>query len=299
MKQIIGIVLLPILLLTGCAREETTWREQDDNEGMSWQEQYNLGVRYLTEGNYREAVLAFTAAIEIEPQKPEAYIGRAQAAVFSGETEENLSAARADYEDARDLGGTSAEVWLGLADIYIRAGEYDEALETLKEGLDKIGHDEAIIEKIAELESGTITDATGKTRKESKFDSSGELMWYHEYDYDAEGRPVSVTAYDGGGAQIGYLEYRYTPEGLPENGLITDSDTGKLGQFIREFDDSGNITKVSYFNADGDLWMYSTSENDPDNHMSRTETFDANGMSRGYEIFEYNDEGKRKKSIKL
>lgn len=120
-------------------------------------------------------------------------------------------------------------------------------------------------------------------------------MWYHEYDYDAEGRPVSVTAYDGGGAQIGYLEYRYTPEGLPENGLITDSDTGKLGQFIREFDDSGNITKVSYFNADGDLWMYSTSENDPDNHMSWTETFDANGMSRGYEIFEYNDKGNVKK----
>ena len=30
-----------------------------------WQEQYDLGVRYLSEGNYEEAIIAFTAAIEL------------------------------------------------------------------------------------------------------------------------------------------------------------------------------------------------------------------------------------------
>lgn len=46
-----------------------------------WQEQYDLGMRYLTEGNYEEAILAFTMAIEIDPKMPEAYLGAAEAYV--------------------------------------------------------------------------------------------------------------------------------------------------------------------------------------------------------------------------
>ena len=42
-------------------------------EGATWQEQYDLGVRYLSEGKYEEAILAFTAAIEIDPKRAEAY----------------------------------------------------------------------------------------------------------------------------------------------------------------------------------------------------------------------------------
>ena len=38
-----------------------------------------LGAKYLTEYNYEEAVIAFTAAIEIAPRFTDAYIGRANA----------------------------------------------------------------------------------------------------------------------------------------------------------------------------------------------------------------------------
>lgn len=34
-----------------------------------WQEQYDLGMKYLLESEYNEAILAFTAAIQIEPKK--------------------------------------------------------------------------------------------------------------------------------------------------------------------------------------------------------------------------------------
>ena len=68
--------------------------------GGSWQEQYDLGVRYLSEGNYQEAVIAFTAAIDIDPKRSEAYVGRGDAYALSGDTEDNLSAAQADYEAA-------------------------------------------------------------------------------------------------------------------------------------------------------------------------------------------------------
>lgn len=36
-------------------------------------------MRYLNDGNYEEAIIAFTAAIEIDPKRPEAYLGAAEA----------------------------------------------------------------------------------------------------------------------------------------------------------------------------------------------------------------------------
>ena len=64
-KQVLTIVLAAVLLLTGCAGGSTA----------TWQEQYDLGVQYLSEGNFEEAVLAFSAAIEIDSKRAEAYVG--------------------------------------------------------------------------------------------------------------------------------------------------------------------------------------------------------------------------------
>lgn len=53
----------------------------------TWQEQYDLGMRCLSEGNYQEAMIAFTAAIEIDPKRPEAYLKSAEADEAMGDTE--------------------------------------------------------------------------------------------------------------------------------------------------------------------------------------------------------------------
>lgn len=50
-----------------------------------WQEQYDLGVRYLSEGNYQEAILAFEMAIEIDPKRPEAYVKAAETHELMGD----------------------------------------------------------------------------------------------------------------------------------------------------------------------------------------------------------------------
>ena len=86
------IIVALIFCLPACAKSAE----------VQWQEQYDLGVRYLSEGNYEEAIIAFTAAIEIDPNRAEAYVGRGDAYVASGETEENLAAALADYEAAME-----------------------------------------------------------------------------------------------------------------------------------------------------------------------------------------------------
>lgn len=136
MKKISALFMVLILTQGLCACTATQPEEHgaEASQGPTWQEQYGLGVRYLSEGNYEEAVLAFTAAIEIDPKRAPAYVGRGDAYVLSGETEENLTAAKADYETAIELDETSAEAYLGLADVYIRQGDYEKALEILRQG---------------------------------------------------------------------------------------------------------------------------------------------------------------------
>lgn len=43
---------------------KTIGAESGTDTTLTWQEQYDLGLRYLSEGNYEEAIIAFTAAIE-------------------------------------------------------------------------------------------------------------------------------------------------------------------------------------------------------------------------------------------
>lgn len=99
-RNVRSFILTPLLviclLLTACGKSVEA----------QWQEQYDLGVWYLSEGNYEEAIIAFTAAIEIDPKQPNAYIGRGDAYYALGDTDR----AALDYETARELGGDESEL---------------------------------------------------------------------------------------------------------------------------------------------------------------------------------------------
>lgn len=125
--RLASLLVVIVLVLSACGTNP---------EAPTWQEQYNLGIRYLSEGKYEEAIIAFTAAIEIDPKRAPTYVGRGDAYVGLGETEENLTAAQADYEKAIELDETLAEAYLSLADVYIRQGDYDKAREILQIGID-------------------------------------------------------------------------------------------------------------------------------------------------------------------
>lgn len=56
-----AVYLWSVFLFAACQKQPT------------WQEQYDLGMRYLSESNYEEAILAFTAAIEIDPNNADTY----------------------------------------------------------------------------------------------------------------------------------------------------------------------------------------------------------------------------------
>ena len=71
MKRFFYILLAALLLLTLAACSKAPEADPAD-EAPDWQAKYDLGVRYLSEGKYEEAILAFTAAIEIDPKRAEA-----------------------------------------------------------------------------------------------------------------------------------------------------------------------------------------------------------------------------------
>lgn len=85
-------LLLPFLLIIAVSLSACS-----QNQETQWQEQYDLGIRYLSEGDYEEAIIAFTTAIEIDPKMPETY--------------------------------------LALGNLYIELGDYEAAAKILQQGV--------------------------------------------------------------------------------------------------------------------------------------------------------------------
>lgn len=249
MRRYVCWLILFSLVLSGCAKQTSV--QEENTPVLSWQEQYDLGLRYLSEGNYEEAIIAFTAAIEIDPKRAPAYAGRGNAYVLSGETEENLTAAQADYEKAIELDKANADAYLGLADVYIRQGNYGKAMEILKQGLEKTGENQKIADKLAEMEKGTFADSQGKARRCNYFEPDGSLSFYDIFQYDSEGNTSRSDHFSSDGTSTGYTIYRNS-----------EDDTHQY-QYSDEYDANGNKNSTGLWVGDKDgKWLYSTSIND-------------------------------------
>lgn len=111
MKRFLSIFLAVMMVVTlfGCGKKAAP------ADSAAWQEQFDLGVRYLSEGNYEEAIIAFTAAIKIDPKQVPAY--------------------------------------LQLADVYMELDDVDSAIAILESGYAETG-DEALREYLDALTGG-------------------------------------------------------------------------------------------------------------------------------------------------
>jgi len=198
MRKTLTWLTVFLILLTGCGgRQEATW-----------QEQYDLGVRYLSEGNYEEAIIAFTAAIEFDPKQYPAYVSRGDAYMMSGDTEDEFSLARTDYEEALALGATDAEVYQKAAEACIALGDMDAAAELLKRGLEATGSAELqdALDKLA----GVVVPnelVQGSAEWTALEDFLGQFAWYGDYDCETADIP---TGGDEWRQPMNALEYMLT-----------------------------------------------------------------------------------------
>ncbi len=266
MKRITALFLAAVLLLSlaACGAKD------------AWQEQYDLGMRYLNDGNYEEAVIAFTAAIEIDPKRSEAYLGAAEA--------------------------------------YIAADDIDAAITILEKGYAATNND-TLKKRLDEIKSGTFSDYWGRTRRESHYDGAGNLMYWATYEYnDAEDKTLCTgfTSYNSRGEQVQHFDRKFNEQGKCVYDVAGWRDDGTMigetliynekGQLMRVPDDESQNIMVYSYNEEGktiriehydrkeNLLSYNDIEYGSD--YKRSSKYDANGILNGYYIEYYNQQGK-------
>jgi len=109
----ISLVLILILSLSvsGCAQKQAVG---------SWQEQYDLGIKYLSEGNYEEAIIAFQNVIEIDKRNTRAYAGLVLAYAYNGQYDEAFGTV--DDALAMDLDNQEL-LYESMIAIYLQQGD--------------------------------------------------------------------------------------------------------------------------------------------------------------------------------
>ncbi len=225
----------------------------------------------------------------------QAHVLRGNAHIIDGETEENFALSQADYEKAMELDDTEAGVYLGLADLEIRRGEYDAAMDILEDGLEKASDNAEIKDKIAEMESGEITDSQHRTRRYSFLEEDGSLRWYHEYFYDAQGRKTRAVSYDAAGTQTSAGEELYDEAGRQLQTWSWYDEDGRLSKNIHEYDENGNQIRTDSYGKDGELRSYTIREYDGEGHRIKLSRYSPEGSLQNYDSFEYDENGKQTK----
>ncbi|MFR5933169.1 MAG: tetratricopeptide repeat protein [Oscillospiraceae bacterium] len=175
------------LCLSGCSCAKRTEER--------WNEQYDVGMQYLLEGDYQEAILAFTATIEIDPMRPESYLERAAAYLELGD-DASIEAAVADYQKAVELEPTNGQTYVLLAQTYLRQGNYEQAVNTLHEGQAAASEHAAIDAELKKLQlyvdfndphyAPYFLNKTG-----AELEAAGFVIGYEtDYDFYGNGLPI-------------------------------------------------------------------------------------------------------------
>lgn len=134
--NLLGMLLLILILLTACSN--------------TWQKHYELGNKYLSEGNYEEAIIEFTAAIEIDEKNSDAFeqrgstylllaeMAKADRDVFTELTKNELEQkAEADFLQAIEIGTEQENTFLRLGEFYQEKEKFDVCLEVLEKGYER------------------------------------------------------------------------------------------------------------------------------------------------------------------
>ena len=238
-----------------------------------WQEQLDLGMRYLEEMDYENAVLSFNKAIEIDPRQAESY--------------------------------------LGLADVYIMMGDYETAMEVLQQGYDATGSD-LLKNKLEDMRSGNIVDFRGRVLQKTVYED-GEIAYIYTYTYNEDGYEVRfdcesykegeqgyygvVEEFSENGAPYRYNYYSADGSSLETWDIMTFNDQkqeirrekhwGDEGSMVYEYsyDDQGRQSGWKCY-MDGELESYCENTYDENGRLTGETIYNADGSIQSQSEFE-------------
>ena len=249
----ISSVLLSLVLLTAC--------------GNAWQKHYDLGMKYLSDGNYEEAIIEFEAAIEIDDKNPDTYIGLAEVYIQQGDLKKAIEILEAGYEKTQQddsIKKKLKETYFSYADATIRKGKFKKAKSILEDASEEISADEEIKAKLDEMENNHFVDSDGNSYlytyeyyPESKegyaevtFDSNGTAIflegkttWYNVFEY-TDGRKTKVTAYDENGNKLGGQKIVYDENGNVIKDFEFNLPEAVLTEWEKKYDNEGRLAET-------------------------------------------------------
>lgn len=251
MKRLFGLCLSVLLLLgmTACGNNPTTW-----------QEQYDLGVRYLSEGNYEEAIIAFSAAIEIDSRQAVAY--------------EQLSYA------------------------YQEIGDLDRAIEVLRAGYEVTG-DDGLLESLELLQQHLAQETNAFfLTEQSVYLADGTLVSQTKVAYDGDGYMTEKTETTLSTTTGQYMTYTQTWTFDPaESSWIWwaaygESDTNGVSETLEGPREKGlDNCGVSYQSVVADILVYPDSEGNLPEVIYPSDVMDSDDALWHHAGYEYDDHG--------
>lgn len=277
--------LLALLgLLSACSAHSVDAEEQS---APTWQSRYDLGVRYLSDGRYEEAILAFTAAIEIDPKNAQAYEQRgdaywelAQSAQGSEQADAYRSAAE-DYESAMQWGSETDELYRRAADAYYGAQDYEKAESYYEKLLEK---DEDVLARLIECSRALGTGKELAKRLQARYLETGEERYLQAlcelWPQEALRAYAALLGTDG---TMGFALVDLDEDGTPEL-ICGEIDTKGQSQQIALTDYTlytwKNDQVMELYNGFVDTWI------NPDVRVTTAGAIvnEGHGTSAGYEL---------------
>lgn len=225
-----------------------------------WQEQYDLGVRYLSESNCEEAIIAFTAAIEIDSRQAAAY--------------EQLSYA------------------------YQEIGDLDRSIEVLQTGYEATG-DDGLLERLELLQQHLVqeTDAFFLT-EQSVYLADGTLVSQTKVAYDEDGYMTEKTETTLSTTTGQYMTYTQTWTFDPAEGswiwwaAYGESDTNGVSEALEVPREKGlDNCGVSYQSVVADILVYPDSEGNMPEVIYPSDVMDSDDALWHHAEYEYDNHG--------
>jgi len=265
----------------------------------TWQVKCDLGLSYLCSKEWQLAYDAFDAAVNLDPQQPDAYAQRGLARVCLEETEETMSLSWEDYQQALALDDGCALAYRGIADVHIRRGEYEDVRSVLQSVVEK-SQDPAVTQMLSEFDQGVFADSAGtvRFRQELYYNRENEYIGCKDTYFDVNGASFLISAFDSNGKSMGSVETGTVIDGNVELKTTIASHinneyiyiTKVTKQTTTHSDGSYDIVQTHY-DTNGKIEKSNHSIYDSLSHCIRSENYDANTCLTGYDTYEYDDAG--------
>jgi len=260
MKKLISLILSLVLVLsfTACG----------DKAGAGWQEHYDLGIKYVNEEKYEEAVLAFLKALEIDPTQQAVYIALAEVYARQGNytaAQEILDKAIAEIGETADLTGAKDKIPYGT-DYPGAASEKRHDLEDGRYFIDYYDEEGNCILTIFHDTDGTILYHLTEEEEFEYYDSGNikTVFRYQTYQWRDDDRPgmlLMISVYDENGEMVWSNEPVYFGTDITyiKNGSDSPAPYSVKGfeedgrWWVEEYDADGNYAYRTEYDADGSV----------------------------------------------